>query len=65
MSIQPISIEKANEIIENRTPFGLFITEDNGKYIGIDNGSGDAWVEEFDSKVDCENWLMGNGDYPP
>lgn len=65
MNIQPISIEKADEIIESRIPFGLFITEDNGKYIGINNDSGDAWVEEFDKKVDCENWLMGNSNLPP
>lgn len=65
MSIQLISKEKANQIIENRTPIGLFVTEENGMFIGIDNQSGEAWVEEFDNKVDCENWLKGEADNPP
>ena len=40
-------------------PIGRFIFRDKKKFIGIDNSTGHAWTEEFDSKTDCLKWLAG------
>ena len=55
--IRKVSPEYANQIIESREPKGQFWTEENGKFIGIDNSDGDAWCEEFSSKERCFAWL--------
>ena len=44
-------------------PLGLFYCTDRGKdgntvYIGVDNSSGDLWVEEFKSLGACKRWLL-------
>ena len=51
----------ALRIIDVRQPLGAFIQEDGGRYIGIDNGTGDAWTEEFPSLDKCVEWLSGEG----
>ncbi len=33
--------------------------ENSGKYVGIDNTTGEAWTEEFDTKQECFDWLNG------
>lgn len=38
-------------------PPGLYYTKENGIYIGIDNSTGHAWVEEFNSRRKCLKWL--------
>ena len=38
-------------------PPGLYWAVENGKYIGIDNRTGDAWVEEFETLQECIRWL--------
>jgi len=50
---------QARDIIEARKPIGSFYEVGIDKYIGIDNNSGDAYVEEFDYKEDCFRWLNG------
>ena len=60
--IQRISKKKASSIISSYSPEGLFYTIDNGKYIGIDNSTEDAWVEEFDTLDECKRWLNGEFD---
>ena len=57
-----VTNERALEIIENRTPTGLFITHDGGRFIGIDNRSGDAWTEEFHDAERCVEWLTGQAE---
>ena len=49
--------KEAIEIIEHRGRRGLFVQEDGGTYIGIDNSTGDAWVEEFPDLLECLMWL--------
>ena len=44
-------------------PLGLFyLTDKNNKgktvYIGVDNSSGDVWVEEFRTLGACKRWLL-------
>lgn len=29
------------------------------KYIGIDNSTGNCWVEEFENELDVKKWLLG------
>ena len=38
---------------------GLYYTKENGMYVGIDNSTGHAWVEEFKSRRQCLKWLRG------
>lgn len=41
-------------------PYGLFYrVSKNGKYIGMDNYYGHAWMKEFDSYGECMLWLLG------
>ena len=40
---------------------GLFwLEEDDGKYVAIDNSTGDAWTEEFTTLEDCLSYLLRN-----
>lgn len=48
-------------IINHRAPIGMFYCkEDDETYVGIDNRTGDAWVEEFETLRDCQEWLVSN-----
>lgn len=38
-------------------PLGLFYEIGSDNYIGIDNSTGDALVEEFETKAACLEWL--------
>ncbi len=42
------------------TPVGRFYLRDGEKYVGVDNSTGHAWVEEFDRLDDCKRWLLGD-----
>ncbi|WP_461206904.1 hypothetical protein [Clostridium sp. DL1XJH146] len=61
MKVKKISKDEANKIILGREPLGLFYTieKSEGKniYVGIDNRSRDAWVEEFESLKACKKWF--------
>lgn len=52
-----VNQEEANQIIEHRSRRGLFVQEADGKFVGIDNTTGDAWVEEFPDLTECLKWL--------
>lgn len=52
-----VSREEALEIIEHRGRRGLFVQETGDKIVGIDNSTGDAWVEEFTNLTECLMWL--------
>lgn len=64
--IKKIISEEAFEIIDTRKPLGLFYVVQECEaatfYTGIDNRTGDAWVEDFRSLETCEEWLV-NCDY--
>jgi len=59
--IHRITNKEASGIISKREPRGLFcyidITNGKEKHVGIDNRTGDAWTEEFDSLCQCQRWL--------
>lgn len=64
--IEIATILKATQLIESwvkgdKIPLNKWICKDGEKYIGIDNESGDCWVEEFDTPLECIKWLT---DYP-
>lgn len=56
-TITMISNDRADKVIEEREPQGLFITLSNTGYIAIDNRTGDAWTEEFNTLEEACEWL--------
>lgn len=59
--IEVINSKEATEIIKKREPKGKFIIEyPNKTYEGIDNSTGDAWTEGFNSFDYCVDWLLRN-----
>ena len=58
--IEWITNKQANKVIEERVPKGTYLLYQDGHYIGIDNSSGDAFVESFESEPLCRQWLQGN-----
>ena len=60
-----ISDEESSKLLESDIiseygkyePEGLFYHKDGSNWVGIDNSSGDANVEEFDTKEACLFWL--------
>lgn len=61
--IEPVSVFEAVKIARRKEPFGLFITsetvENETIFIGIDNSTGRGYVEDFNTKDECERWLRG------
>jgi hypothetical protein len=61
--IKKVSIEQAEEIIETKQPLGLFYivhrVKNKNVYAGIQNKTGDARMESFDSLRTCKKWLRG------
>lgn len=61
--VKEITPDEANQYImeweNNRESVkrGRFITQDGDKFIGIDNRTGDCWVEEFNNKGSVIDWL--------
>lgn len=55
--IQRIEHDEAYDIIDNHRPRGSFLTREGNKFIAIDNLTGDAWVEEFDTEEEAIKWL--------
>lgn len=53
-----VDSEKATRIINLRQPLGCFWLKEKNKYIAIDNSTGDAWAEEFETQEKCFNYLM-------
>lgn len=66
VSIQKISQEDARRLLSScdgtggrYEPLGLFYLEEQERFVGIDNSTGDAWTEEFPDKDSCLRWLRG------
>ena len=55
-----VTQEEATEIVEHRGRRGRFVLEDGAAFIGIDNTTGDAWVEEFPDLLECMIRLCGD-----
>ena len=57
--IHRVSPEKVLNVIDLRTPLGLFLTKEGRKWVAVDNTTGDAWTEEFARKRQAVRWLRG------
>lgn len=57
MKYEQITNKEADKIIENRLPLGKFWLIENDKFTAIDNSTGDAWTESFDTISQCESYL--------
>lgn len=59
MDIKRITMQEAEEIMENKKPLGLFYvdTQTRNRYVGIDNRTGKAWVWDFKHLWECKKWL--------
>ena len=53
-------LENQKGIEEYGEPYELlwYYDEKSGKYIGCDNVNRHAWMEEFNTKEECINWLL-------
>lgn len=49
---------EATEIIEKREILGRFYERTIAGWTGIDNTTGDAWTEDFETLEECIDWLM-------
>ena len=57
--VHRVSSEKVMNVIDLRTPLGLFLTKEGRKWVAVDNTTGDAWTEEFSRKRQAIRWLRG------
>lgn len=66
-----VTKEVIDDILENQKgieiygePYELlwYYDEKRDKYVGCDNVYRHAWIEEFDTKEECINWLLGYDD---
>lgn len=57
--IREVTDAEAVVIITKREPRGLFYQKDGDITIGIDNTTGEAWTEEFNTLDECLAWLEG------
>lgn len=55
-----VSSQKASDIINTMNPIGIFCHQEGELWVGIDNTTGESWVEEFENKVTCFQWLRGD-----
>ena len=57
--IHRISPKQLTDVIERRTPLGLFLTKEGRTWVAVDNATGDAWTEDFSRKHQAVRWLRG------
>jgi hypothetical protein len=57
MDIQKVTPSEIDKIIETRKPLGMFYCKIETGYVGVDNRTGDAWTEDFNSLSSCKRWL--------
>lgn len=64
MMYRELSNKKFIEIVSDqhnwKKNLGLFWTNEENAYVGMDNTTGDAWVEEFETLRGCLDWLVGD-----
>ena len=58
--IQRVPIWQIQNIIEYRHPNGYFLSQSGSLWVAVDNSTGDAWTEDFDSKYQAIHWLRGD-----
>lgn len=58
--IQRVPIWQIQNIIEYRHSNGYFLSQSGSLWVAVDNSTGDAWTEDFDSKYQAIHWLRGD-----
>lgn len=53
-----VSNNKANEIINNGVPYGLYVSQYADHVLAIENATGGAWAEEFPNMDTAMRWLV-------
>lgn len=60
-AVKKINDAEAKEIIKTYEPRGLFYVKCGSdqpcRYTAIDNSTGDAWTEDFNSRIAMFRWL--------
>ena len=56
--IQQIIDSEHDDTFDGPHELMWFYDEQAKKYIGCDNTDGNAWVEEFNTRIDCVAWLL-------
>ena len=59
LHIQRVNPERMMDVIDFRTPLGLFLTKEGHTWVAVDNSTGDAWTEEFRWRYQAIRWLRG------
>ena len=60
MNIKELTEEDFDMVINSRDPRGKFIYKNpNGVFLALDNSSGDAWLEEFETLLGAYLYLIG------
>lgn len=59
-TITMVSRARAEQIIEEYQPEGMFITLGETGYVAIDNRTNDAWTEEFMTLAEACRWVQGS-----
>lgn len=61
LKITEIELLALDVLYENRrTSRGWFLAPSSeGKWVAVDNSTGDAWTEKFDDKETAISWLKG------
>jgi hypothetical protein len=68
LEIKEVSKEFLSTLLESAeltgtgryTPVGLFILEEEGSFVAVDNATSDAWTECFTDKDLAFKWLRGD-----
>ena len=68
MAVYEVTKDIIDQVLENQTgietygePHHLlwYYDEKSGRYVGCDNVHAHAWMEDFATKDECINWLLG------
>ena len=57
LPIEFVGDEELINVIMQRYPLGLYITENEKSWTACDNSTGDAWTEDFKTLTEAVQWL--------
>ena len=68
ISVVEITVDELDALLKSgsengeHSPRGLFFAVEERTYIGVDNTTGEAWVQGFTSLRGCIKWLLREDD---
>ena len=57
--IHHVSSQRLMNVMDFHAPRGMFLAKEHGKWVAVDNSTGDVWTEEFSQKHQAMRWLRG------